>query len=294
MEGREQELAKMKRIFGNVGGISSGVAKILRENGKKMSTAELVNKQICQEAIAYYTKDAQEYNKIADSLERMEYWAEWIKWFGDQAFSYLMTVYAGNGEIILTPAKDMCVEFIAELTADWIDGQDITGNDIIDRMEKLNAIQKIDGMIENLLVAVATGENISIKTAASCLAGWFIYKVAKNVQDNIEKTGNINIFDAILGAGKDLTAEAMKQAGMKQFDKLMKKPSVRDKFEKWFGDFARKHIQNNYRLKYNDRGLIEIEDIATRSDFVKKMMEGLMGEGINWRFNQFSGEHVII
>lgn len=292
MQEREQELAKMKRIIGNVGGISSGVAKILRENGKKMSAAELrlVNKQICQEAMAYYTKDAQEYDKIADSLEQMEYWADWIKWFGDQALSYLFTVYAGNGEIILTPAKDMCVEFIAELTADWIDGQDISGIDIVERLEKLNAIQKIDGMIENLLMAVATGENINVKTAASCLAGWFIYKVVKNVQDNIEKTGNINIFDAILGAGKDLTAEAMKQAGMKQFEKLMKKPSVRDKFEKWFGDFVRENIKNNYRLKYNDRGLIEIEDIATRSDFVKKMMEGLIGEGVDWVFNQFSGE----
>ncbi|MDD4297410.1 MAG: hypothetical protein PHC69_10735 [Ruminiclostridium sp.] len=292
MEGREQELAKMKRIIGNVGGISSGVAKILRENGKKMSAAELrlVNKQICQEAIAYYTKDAQEYNKIADSLERMEFWAEWIKWFGDQAFSYLLTIYAGNGEIILTPAKDMCVEFIAELTADWIDGQDISNIDIVERIEKLNAIQKIDGMIENLLMTIATGENINIKTAASCLAGWFIYKVAKNVQDNIEKTGNINIFDAILGAGKDLTAEAMKKAGMKQFDKLMKNPSVRGKFEKWFGDFARKHIQNNYELLYNERGLIEIKDIATRSEALNKLMEGLMGEGINWAFNQFSDE----
>lgn len=289
LEERAAELAKMRRIINNVGGISTKVAMQLRKNGSKLSAAELrlINKQICEEAIDYYTKDANELIKTANKLENLEYWADWIKWLGDQAFSYLMTIYAGNGEIILTPAKEMTVEFIAELLADVIDGQELASMDFLSRVEKLNAIKKIDGMIENLLMAVATGENVSIKKAASCLAGWFVYKVAKNIQDNIEQTGNYHVFDAIMGAGKDLTVEAMKKAGMKQFEKLMKNKSVQDKFEKWFGSFVGKHLKNNYELFYDEKNLLQIKDIATRSEALKKLMEGLMGEGINWTFNQF-------
>jgi len=292
MEERARELAKMKNIIGKVGGISSNVAMQLRKNGSKLSAAELrlINKQICLEAIDYYTKDAQDLIQTANTLESLEYWADWIKWLGDQAFSYLMTVYTGSGEIILTPAKEMCVEFIAELIADMVDGQELSSLEFPTRLEKLNVLKKIDGMIENVLMSVATGENISVKKAASCLAGWFVYKVAKNIQDNIEKTGNYNIFDAILTAGKDLTGEAMKKLGMKQFEKLMKNPSVQDKFEKWFGDFVRKHLQNNYELFYNENGLLDIKDFATRSESLKKLMEGFMGEGIKWTFNKFQGK----
>ncbi|NCC87163.1 MAG: hypothetical protein EOM05_04770 [Clostridia bacterium] len=292
MEERAKELEKMKNIISKVGGISNNVAMQLRKNRDKLSAAELriINKQICQDAIDYYTKDAQDLIQTANTLESLEYWADWIKWLGDQAFSYLMTVYTGSGEIILTPAKEMCVEFIAELIADAVDGEELSSMDFSMRLEKLNVLKKIDGMIENVLMSVATGENVSVKKAASCLAGWFVYKVAKNIQDNIEKTGNYNVFDAILSAGKDLTGEAMKKAGMKQFEKLLKNPSVKDKFEKWFGDFVGKHIKNNYELFYNSDGLMEIKDIATRSEAAKKLIEGLMGEGINWTFNQFKSK----
>ena len=271
MEERARELAKMKRIIGRVGGIGKNVAMQLRKNGSKLSAAELrlINKQICQEAIDYYTKDAQELIATGKTLESLEYWADWIKWLGDQAFSYLMSVYTGSGEIILTPAKEMTVEFIAELIADTLDDQNPSTMDFATRLDKLNALKRIDAMIENFLMGVATGENVSIKKAGSCLAGWFVYKVAKNIQDNIEKTGNYHVFDAILMAGKDLTVEAMKKAGMKQFDKLLKNPSVRDKFEKWFGGFVSKHLKNNYELIYNELGNIEIKDLATRTGALK-------------------------
>ncbi|MDD3924601.1 MAG: hypothetical protein PHP11_05825, partial [Erysipelotrichaceae bacterium] len=84
--------------------------------------------------------------------------------------------------------------------------------------------------------------------------------------------------------------EAMKKAGVKQFNKLMRSPSVSEKFEKWFGGFVGKHLKNNYEIFYDELGSLQIKDIATRSQVVDKLMEGLIGEGLNWTFNQFKGK----
>ena len=145
-------------------------------------------------------------------------------------------------------------------------------------------------MLEDFIMDVATGKDISVKKAGTCLAGWFMYKVAKNVQDNIEKTGNYEIFDAILGAGSDLTAKALKKLGMQQFKKLITNSSFGEKFGKWFESFAGEHLKNNYKLFYDENNLLQIEDIITKSEILKKLMDGLMGEGIKWAFSKFKGE----
>ena len=291
METRNKELDKMRDIVRKLG-LSPKTARFIRENIDTLSAKEirLINRQICQEARDYFSKDAEELQKIANKLENLEYWFDWIKWLGDQAFSYLMTIYAGSGEIILTPAKEMAVEFIAELYADYVDGQSIDANRLSKGLENLQVISKIDGMLEDFIMDVATGKDISVKKAGTCLAGWFMYKVAKNVQDNIEKTGNYEIFDAILGAGSDLTAKALKKLGMQQFEKLITNSSFGEKFGKWFESFAGEHLKNNYKLFYDENNLLQIEDIITRKESINQLMSGLMGEGIKWVFSKFKGE----
>lgn len=81
LAGWDEAFNKMKKVVSKVGGISPEIAKMLRENGKKMSTAELrlVTRKICHDAIIYYTKDAAEYEQIAAELDDMLFYAEWIK-----------------------------------------------------------------------------------------------------------------------------------------------------------------------------------------------------------------------
>ena len=84
-----------------------------------------------------------------------------------------MTIYAGGGEIILTPAKEMAVDFIAELYADYVDGQPIDAHRLSKGLENLQVISKIDGMLENFIMDVATGKILVLK-AGTCL-GWLVY-----------------------------------------------------------------------------------------------------------------------
>lgn len=66
--------------------------------------------------IIYYTKDAAEYEQIAAELDDMLFYAEWIKWFGDQAFSYLISTYYGStADALLSPAKDIFAAFWVKL-----------------------------------------------------------------------------------------------------------------------------------------------------------------------------------
>ncbi|MDD2618961.1 MAG: hypothetical protein PHT87_09220, partial [Bacteroidales bacterium] len=118
LAGWDEAFADMKKIVSKVGGISPEIARLLRENGKKMSTAELrlVTRKICHDAIIYYTKDAAEYEQIAAELDNMLFYAEWIKWFGDQAFSYLISTYYGStADALLSPAKDIFAAFLGEV-----------------------------------------------------------------------------------------------------------------------------------------------------------------------------------
>jgi hypothetical protein len=135
----------MKKVVSKVGGISPELAKMLRENGKKMSTAELrlVTFWICHDAKIYYTRDAAEYEKIAAELDNMVYYAEWLKWFGDQVFSYLISNYYGNtADAILSPAKDVFVALLGELIDYLLNDEQITVEELETIKESLKEIMK--------------------------------------------------------------------------------------------------------------------------------------------------------
>ncbi|MGI6549785.1 MAG: hypothetical protein ACOX4Q_07055 [Syntrophomonadales bacterium] len=279
MEGWEEEFAKMKRIVNRVGGISPDIARVLRENGQKMSTAELrlINKRICQDAIAYYTQDASEYVEIADELDKMIYYAEWIKWFGDQAFSYLIsTYYGGTADAILSPAKDIFASLLGEIIDSLVCGE-VFVYDELETAKNINAA--FDNLIGN---AFDDSKKVNFKEVCVVVGGFLIWKTAKNLYDNLDRDGKMDIYEAITATASDLTAMGMKAIAGNFFQKALNNKVVQEKLNtpmaKWLQDLVPdttlvKWGKGKEALKY------EMIDF-TKSDVIQKYLEEIFGMGV--------------
>jgi hypothetical protein len=280
MDGWEEEFAKMKRIVSRVGGISPEIARVLRENGTKMSTAELrlINKRICQDAITYYTRDASEYVQIADELDNMIYYAEWIKWFGDQAFSYLISTYYGDtADAILSPAKDIFASFLGEVIGTLVLGEKFD-------FEQLETGKNINTAFDNLIGNAfdnEMGKKVDFKQACVVVGGFLVWKIAKNLYDNLDRDGKIDLYSAITATTADLTAMGMKTIAGSFFQTALKNKVVQENLStpmaKWLQDLVPdttlvKWGKGKEALKY------KMTDFA-KSDIIQKYLEEFFGMG---------------
>lgn len=280
MDGWQEEFAKMKRIVSRVGGISPEIARVLRENGQKMSRAELrlINQRICQDAIIYYTRDAAEYNQIADELDKMIYYAEWIKWFGDQAFSYLISTYYGStADAILSPAKDIFASFLGEVIDQLVWGEKFD-------WEQLETGKNINAAFDNLIGNAfddMMGKKVDFKQVCVVVGGFLVWKIAKNLYDNLDRDGKIDLYAAITATAADLTAMGMKAIAGSFFQKALNNKVVQENLNtpmaKWLQDLVPdtslvKWGQGQDALKYT------MTDFA-KSDIIQKYLEEIFGMG---------------
>ncbi|SDZ12823.1 hypothetical protein SAMN05660462_01954 [Proteiniborus ethanoligenes] len=282
MDGWDEEFSKMKRIVSRVGGINPEIARMLRENGKKMSTAELrlVNKRICQDAIVYYTKDASEYEKIAAELDNMIYYAEWLKWFGDQAFSYLISTYHGNKmDAILSPAKDIFATLLGEIIGQLAYGEQID-YDTLEVGKNINAA--FDNLITNAFDD-KIGKKVSFKQACVVVGGFLVWKIAKNIYDNIDKDGKADLYSAITATTSDLTAMGMKKIAGNFFDKALKNKVVQDNLSKPLGKWLQNIVPDTTLGKWSKdskgKDIFKMIDF-NKSDIFQKYLEEFFGMGM--------------
>lgn len=280
MDGWEEEFAKMKRIVSRVGGISPEIARVLRENGKQMSRAELrlVNKRICQDAITYYTRDAAEYNQIADELDNMIYYAEWIKWFGDQAFSYLISTYYGStADAILSPAKDIFASFLGEVIGTLVSGENFD-------WEQLETGKNINAAFDNLIGNAfddMMGKKVDFKQVCVVVGGFLVWKIAKNLYDNLDQDGKIDLYAAITATTADLTAMGMKAIAGSFFQKALKSKAVQKNLNTPLGKWLQDLVPDTTLVKWGkgkDALKYEMTDFA-KSDVIKKYLEEIFGMG---------------
>ncbi|WP_054847475.1 hypothetical protein [Methanoculleus chikugoensis] len=105
---RETELALLKKRIQKFGINPPDTARFLRENVQNFTAAELrlMSKKIVYDSIVYYTQESADFMETAETMDDWITFLSVVKWFGDQAFSYLMTIYTGPaGEAILTPPQ---------------------------------------------------------------------------------------------------------------------------------------------------------------------------------------------
>ena len=110
------EYSEVKRIINSMSlpGEKDKWTRMLEERSTdpRCSVAELrlIRKQVIDKHVTYWTKQNEaDFKEVAyyDNLINM---LEWAKFFGDCAFSYLMTVFTGPvAEAIITPSKDIFI-----------------------------------------------------------------------------------------------------------------------------------------------------------------------------------------
>jgi hypothetical protein len=282
LAGWDEALAHMKKVVSKVGGISPELAKMLRENGKKMSTAELrlVTYRICHDAVIYYTRDAAEYEKIAAELDNMLYYAEWLKWFGDQAFSYLISKYYGNtADALLSPAKDVFAALLGEVLDYLLNDEQIT-------VEELETIKNITAGVDNLIINAfddaTSNKNITFKQVCAVVAGFLVWKIAKNIYENRDKDGKIDLYSAITALTADLTAMGVKKIAGNFFDKALKNSAVQKALNKpiskWMQNIAPNVFKGRWDIDKQGEYLLKIVEFK-QSDIIKKYLEETFGAG---------------
>lgn len=282
LAGWDEAFAHMKKVVSRVGGISPELAKMLRENGKKMSAAELrlVTYRICHDAVIYYTQDAAEYEKIAAELDNMLYYAEWLKWFGDQAFSYLISKYYGNtADALLSPAKDIFAAFLGEVLDYLLNDEPFT-------LEELETIKNITAGVDNLLVNAfddaISSENITFKQTCAVVAGFLVWKIAKNIYENRDRDGNVDIYSAITALTADLTAMGVKKIAGNFFDKALENSAVQKALNKpvskWMQNIAPNVFKGRWDIDKQGEYLLKIVEFK-QADIIKKYLEESFGAG---------------
>jgi hypothetical protein len=282
LAGWDEAFAHMKKVVSRVGGISPELAKMLRENGKKMSAAELrlVTYRICHDAVIYYTQDAAEYEKIAAELDNMLYYAEWLKWFGDQAFSYLISKYYGNtADALLSPAKDIFAAFLGEVLDYLLNDEPFT-------LEELETIKNITAGVDNLLVNAfddaISSENITFKQTCAVVAGFLVWKIAKNIYENRDRDGKVDIYSAITALTADLTAMGVKKIAGNFFDKALENSAVQKALNKpvskWMQNIAPNVFKGRWDIDKQGEYLLKIVEFK-QADIIKKYLEESFGAG---------------
>ena len=282
LAGWDEAFAHMKKVVSKVGGISPELAKMLRENGKKMSTAELrlVTFRICKDAVTYYTRDAAEYEKIAAELDNMLYYAEWLKWFGDQAFSYLISKYYGNtADALLSPAKDFFAAFLGEVLDYLLNDEPFT----LDELETIkNITAGVDNLIVNAFDDATSSKNITFKQTCAAVAGFLVWKIAKNIYENRDRDGKVDIYSAITALTADLTAMGVKKIAGNFFDKALKNTAVQNALNKpiskWMQNIAPNVFKGRWDIDKQGEYLLKIVEFK-QSDIIKKYLEETFGAG---------------
>ena len=203
---RETELALLKKRIRKFG-INADVALFLRENVKTLSAAELrlLSKKIVYDSIVYYQQESVEFMQTSESMDSWITYLSIVKWFGDQAFSYLMTVYTGPaGEAILSPAKEIVTELIGDIASDIFMGYPVDWNEV-------RVGVHVSEMIENYVMSCFEDiQKVNPKKLAYVIAGLCIFNLVRHYTFDLDSDGKRSWYNAFVSAFSDISLAFLK------------------------------------------------------------------------------------
>lgn len=203
---RKTELKLLKKRVQKFG-INSDVALFLRENADNLSADELrlISKKIVYDSIIYYTQESADFNETAGSMDDWINYLSVVKWIGDQAFSYLATIYTGpGGEAILTPAKDLTVEIVGEVSSDLFMGYPVDWNEI-------KSGQHISEMIEKYTISCFEDiHKANPRKLGYVIAGLCVFNLIRHYTFDLDKNGRRSWYRAFISSFSDLSLEFFK------------------------------------------------------------------------------------
>lgn len=253
----DKEHQLLIRTINRYGLASNGDAREMIKSAKHRSATELcmIRRAVIIESAYYFTKEGKEFSELETKLARLEFIFSIIKWFGDQAFSYLITAYGGGPMVdaFMSPLKDYFTEFIGQVGAQLYWGEEIDYNSV-------NLLITLESGIENTIVNLITGQTPPTpKKIGALVASFVMLNFTKHYCYTEDSKGDI--YKTLINMGGDLTVNSIKALASKYMGNYFEKnPQFKEKIQKWLGD----HINNN---------LPEIDQF----DFVIKYVEETIG-----------------
>ena len=239
----------------------------------------MIRRAVIEEGVEYYTKEAEYFMGIDSKLENLELMFNVIKWFGDQASSYLLTVYTGQaGEAFITPLKDYMLEFIGEAGAKYYWGEEVN-------FDSLAFVGSVTTGVENTIGNMMTGqETPTPKKLAGLVAALAILNFSKHYYTGKETKGEW--FKSLVATGGDLTANAFKMLLGQKLERMLKNPAFKDQVDGWITNQVSsisEHLVSKEVLKSVTDYAAELAVDFSNAEVVKKYLEeafGLVGATI--------------
>lgn len=290
MKAREEELKKLLERIRNYmppDEWSSVLGKIKQQQDSlSVTEMRLMSKSIISTAQARWLDEYKAEMSWSDQLDWIIYGLEWAKWFGDQAFAYVATVYTGPvGEAILSPAKEIFTSMIGEVGVQIVYGETFD-------FEKLQIMNHLSTALDNLVMTAADPQTLNVRQLASVLAGFLIINMAKNYVVNVDKNGNRDFYKTMTDAFSNLTSNAMKILASDLFGKAMRSPQARNAMNTQCGKWVRENLQKylpDMESHFDNafaNGIVSVEKLA----IVEKYITEFVGMGASTVYTKLS-EH---
>lgn len=257
-----------------------------QQNALSVTEMRLMSKSIIRMAQKRWGRISEAERAWADQLDWIIYGLEWVKWFGDQAFAYIATVYTGPvGEALLSPAKEIFTNMIGEVGIQIVYGESFD-------FEKLQLMNNLSASLDNLVMSAADPATLNIRQLAAVLAGFTIFNTAKNYVLNVDKDGKRDFYKAITDAFSNLTSNAMKILASDLFGKAMRSPQARNAMNTTCGKWVRENLQKympNMEMHFDNafaNGIVSVEKLA----IVEKYITEFVGMGASTVYTKLN-EH---
>lgn len=246
----------------------------------------LTSKIIVRNYMRYWLIEGQKYRIDAEIYDSIVSQLEWLKFFGDCAFSLLVTAYAGPvAEALISPAKDFATGAIGEIIAAWNHGETIDFS-IMDRFEfSKNLAAAGDNLVSGSISLT------NWKMAAATLGCYFVYASIKNYLAKLNE-GENDLYGALVSGFSDMTVQALKAGAAKLLEMWMKSSKVFQEkigpvITKYFKETKFSNLQqqyNQWQQLYGDLALKDASKEATvaLTDIISKYISELVGAGASY------------
>lgn len=240
----------------------------------------LVSKCLVRRYMTYWTRqrnadmrDVKFYDFMVSSLE-------WAKFFGDCAFSLLITVYAGPlADAVISPAKDFFVGAIGEIIA--------ADKFTLETFDNFEFSKNVAAAGDNIFGNAISFTNY--KTALATLGGYFVYASFKNYIVKWNEEGVSDIWGALVGGFSDMTINCVKAGASKLLGKWIEKSDIfRTKISPFITNYFKETQFPNFQAQYNRwqelygelalKGANEAASLAL-TDILDKYVTELVGMG---------------
>ncbi|MBO4667776.1 MAG: hypothetical protein J5666_06620 [Bacilli bacterium] len=254
---------------------------LVKDAKPSVEELRLTSKYVVMQYMRYWTIEAEKHLDEAKMYDKIVDYLEWAKFFGDCAFSYLISVYTGPAgpvvDAIISPIKDFAIEAAVEVIARKIRGQSV-------EFDKFDFVKVALSIGDNLVSG-----NISItdwRKAASTLGMYFAYATMKNFYINLVENDKCDLYGALIAGFKDMTKAALMSMAGKLFDDVLKHyRSSRKKIRAKIGIFITENLGAGKTFDLRDAGDI------TRTGYLRKVLDGLFGKGLDYLLDKAKEDH---